>query len=45
MLLLTKVKQFSNLLKIKKKQTDFTLLAVISLQDMLMADLKIKSCP
>ena len=44
MLLLAKVKQFSNSLNIKK-EIGVTLLAAFSLQDMLMAGLKAKSCP
>ena len=44
MLLLTKGKQFSNLLKIKK-EIGVTLLASISLFDMSMASLKAKSYP
>ena len=43
MLLLIKVKQFSNLLKIKK--VSVTLLTVISLYDKLLTALKAKSCP
>ena len=43
MLLLAKVKQFK--LINHKKEIGVTLLAAISLQDMLMAGLKAKSCP
>ena len=43
--IVTKVKQFSKLLKKKEKKIAVTLLAAISLKDMLMAALKAKSCP
>ena len=43
--IVTKVKQFSKLLKQKEKKIAVTLLAAISLKDMLMAALKAKSCP